>query len=93
MGTNEVSWYEPHFTFCFPLQPPNQERFGSMSISGHCQIILKKRMPRTKKPNREKKIKVKIKTSDKAKPLNIAFPLSSMQLILRYVFLILLILF
>lgn len=40
-----------------------------------------------------KKIKVKIKTSDKAKPLNIAFPLSSMQLILRYVFLILLILF
>lgn len=54
----------------------------------------KKRMPRTKKPNREKKKKkVKIKTSDKAKPLNIAFPLSSMQLILRYVFLILLILF
>lgn len=54
MGTNEVCWYEPHFTFCFLLQPPSQEQFGSMSISGHCQIILKKRMPRTKKPNREK---------------------------------------
>lgn len=45
-------------------------------MSGHCQIILKKRMLRTKKPNQEK-IKVKIKTSDQTKPLNITFPLTS----------------
>lgn len=59
-----------------------------MSVSGHCQIIFTKRLLRTKKPNQEK-IKVKIKTSDQAKPLNIAFPLTSMQIILRSIFLIL----
>lgn len=45
-------------------------------------------MLRTKKPNQEK-IKAKIKTSDQAKPLNIAFPLTSVQIILRSIFLIL----
>lgn len=70
------------------LSPWTSEGFRSLSISGHCQIILKKRMLRTKKPNQEK-IKVKIKSSDHAKPLNITFPLTSMQIILRYIFLIL----
>lgn len=54
----------------------------------------KKRMLRTKKPNQgKKKKKAKIKTSDQSKPLNIAFPLTSMQIILRYIFLILFIAF
>lgn len=88
-GTKELSWYHPtsHSAFSW-----NREAFRSCSVSGQCQIILKKGMRRTKKPDQEK-IKVKIKTSDQAKPLNITFPLTSMQIILRYIFLILFILF
>lgn len=67
-----------------------------MSVSGHCQIILEKKKKNAKNKETksgEKKKKAKIKTSDQSKPLNIAFPLTSMQIILRYIFLILFIAF